>query len=312
MQFRQSVFRGGHKMSRVVLWLLLSCLLVPSSSLAQTDSLCDEKVFDDGTIGNSFYFSDSSYIMARRFVGSSSPVGMEWGEINTLSYGEPYFPWPDADYDSFEISVWEEEPGSGLPKFPAIWSIMVFPTDSPAAVRVYPPDTVISATNIIFLGMRNPKAPDHAEGLNTDVHRDSAGTIISSDFGVTWSPYTPYGDWHIRACLIYPQSTQEAAPAPAPLCRLSPAIPNPFQSSTALEYSVPCGGRVNMRVFDLAGRCVNVLVDGYVSAGSHVVTWDGSNQAGEPVSSGVYLCRMEAGRYVGVEKLVCVRERASR
>jgi hypothetical protein len=299
-------------MSRVVFWLVLSCLLVPSSSLAQTDSLCDEKVFYEDTIGNSFYFSDSSYIMARRFVGSSSPVGMEWGEINTLSLGEPLFPWPDADYDSFEISIWEEEPGTGLPKSPAIWSIMVFPTDSPAAVRVYPPATVISPTNIIFLGMRNPKAPDHAEGLNTDVRRDSAGTIISSDFGVSWSPYNVYGDWHIGACLIYPQGTQEAIDGVSLSERLSPAIPNPFANNTTLRYSVPFGGRAGVKVYDLAGRCVRALVDGYVSAGSHVVTWDGSNQAHEPVSSGVYLCRMEARRYVGVEKLVCVRDRASR
>lgn len=122
---------------------------------------------------------------------------MEWGEINTLSFGEPLYPWPDTVYDPIEISIWEEEPGTGFPKYPPIWTTIATPSDSPTAVRVYPPGTILSMTNVIFLGTRNPLAPDCVEALNMDQERDFGGTIWSLDGGVTWEQSTFGADWHI-------------------------------------------------------------------------------------------------------------------
>lgn len=66
---------------------------------------CDERVFDDGTISNAFYFDDTLAVMARKFEGSFSPVGMEWGEVNTISLGDPFYPWPDSTYDPIEVTM---------------------------------------------------------------------------------------------------------------------------------------------------------------------------------------------------------------
>ena len=69
-------------------------------------------------------------------------------------------------------------------------------------------------------------------------------------------------------------------------------FPNPFNPSTEIRYDLPRAGHVSLRVYDLLGREVAVLKDGFVEAGTHRVTFDGSDLA-----SGVYICRLQAGNY---------------
>lgn len=64
--------------------------------------------------------------------------------------------------------------------------------------------------------------------------------------------------------------------------------PNPFNPSTSIEFSLPARERVSLKVFDVSGRLVSTLVDGHLSDGVHRYTWDGRNQRGSSVASGVY------------------------
>ena len=64
--------------------------------------------------------------------------------------------------------------------------------------------------------------------------------------------------------------------------------PNPFNPSTSIEFSLPAREKVSLKVFDVSGRLVRTLVDGPLSDGVHRYTWDGRNQRGSSVSSGVY------------------------
>jgi hypothetical protein len=70
--------------------------------------------------------------------------------------------------------------------------------------------------------------------------------------------------------------------------------PNPFNPSTKIEYRLPEAGpgggktRVSLVVYDVRGARVRVLVGGEQGSGKHVVEWDGRNEAGEAVGSGVY------------------------
>lgn len=73
-------------------------------------------------------------------------------------------------------------------------------------------------------------------------------------------------------------------------------VPNPFNPSTGIRFTLPASVDVNLRVFDAAGRLVKVLVDAVpMNAGEHEVIWDGRDASGRLVSSGVYLCRLESG-----------------
>lgn len=70
--------------------------------------------------------------------------------------------------------------------------------------------------------------------------------------------------------------------------------PNPFNPTTQISYSVPANGFVNLSVFNVLGQKVTTLVDGEMPIGNHVVEWDGTNDAGTGVSSGVYFYRLTA------------------
>ena len=67
------------------------------------------------------------------------------------------------------------------------------------------------------------------------------------------------------------------------------------------------GGRAVIEIFDAQGRLVQTLLDGILPAGTNTVKWDGSSAAGTKAASGVYFCRLTAGRSVVSRKMVLLR-----
>ncbi len=78
--------------------------------------------------------------------------------------------------------------------------------------------------------------------------------------------------------------------------------PNPFNPQTAISYNLPSGIYVKLNVYDINGREVQTLVDGYKEAGLHSVIFDGST-----FSSGTYICRLEAGKYSDNRKMIMIK-----
>ena len=83
---------------------------------------------------------------------------------------------------------------------------------------------------------------------------------------------------------------------------LSKAYPNPFNPVTSFEYTIEKDGMVNMAVYDINGRMVAELVDGYRSAGSYPVVWDASE-----LSSGVYMVHMTSGDFATMQKVMLIK-----
>jgi hypothetical protein len=75
---------------------------------------------------------------------------------------------------------------------------------------------------------------------------------------------------------------------------LTAAYPNPFAETATIRYTVPAGP-VRLVIFDVLGRRVRTLADRVHSAGTHTITWDGTDGNGRALSAGVYLYRLEAG-----------------
>ncbi len=73
------------------------------------------------------------------------------------------------------------------------------------------------------------------------------------------------------------------------------ASPNPFHSSAFISFELSEPGYTSIEVYDLAGRVVCSLENSELSAGEHSVEWDGGKQNGEPVSAGIYICRIQSG-----------------
>jgi len=88
---------------------------------------------------------------------------------------------------------------------------------------------------------------------------------------------------------------------------LQGAVPNPFNPSTTIKYSLAEAGMVRLVVYDLAGHEVRTLVNDTQGAGAHHVQWDGRNQAGATVSSGVYLYRLSSGNQVERKRMLLMK-----
>ena len=85
-------------------------------------------------------------------------------------------------------------------------------------------------------------------------------------------------------------------------------IPNPFNPVTTINYEVAAGGAdVTLAVYDVAGRLVRMLLDEHQAAGSHDVVWDGRDDAGTAVSSGVYFYRMSSGAFTDSKRMVLLK-----
>jgi hypothetical protein len=83
--------------------------------------------------------------------------------------------------------------------------------------------------------------------------------------------------------------------------------PNPFNPTTTINYSVPEQADVEITVYNLIGQRVNTLVDEEKAAGNYSATWDGKDDNGKPVSSGVYFYRLKAGNVSETRKMMLLK-----
>ena len=84
-------------------------------------------------------------------------------------------------------------------------------------------------------------------------------------------------------------------------------MPNPFNPSTAIGYQLPEAGMVRLAIYNLLGQEVRVLVDERKEAGSFTATWDGNDELGRRVATGVYLYRIQAGDFAASRRMLLLK-----
>ncbi|MCW5896353.1 MAG: T9SS type A sorting domain-containing protein [Bacteroidetes bacterium] len=124
---------------------------------------------------------------------------------------------------------------------------------------------------------------------------------------VIWTDRRDGTTYHLYASMIRPNGNivtgvDDAKPVLSTAFSLAQNFPNPFNPATTISFSLPHRSHVSLKVFDLLGREVAILVSGELSSGEHSRTWTATG-----VSSGVYLCRLEAGSLRGTRKLMLIR-----
>ncbi|MCI0405710.1 MAG: T9SS type A sorting domain-containing protein [candidate division Zixibacteria bacterium] len=82
--------------------------------------------------------------------------------------------------------------------------------------------------------------------------------------------------------------------------------PNPFNPSTSFSLTLPKAGRYSVRIYNLAGQVVKTF-EGEALAGTHILSWDGTDQKGVPVSSGIYFYRAIIGKLMVTKRMVLIR-----
>ncbi|PIV80613.1 hypothetical protein COW53_08735, partial [bacterium CG17_big_fil_post_rev_8_21_14_2_50_64_8] len=78
--------------------------------------------------------------------------------------------------------------------------------------------------------------------------------------------------------------------------------PNPFNPVTVVDFHMARGGQASVRIYDMSGRLVETLYDGFLGAGLRSLTWDASSQA-----SGIYFCEFQVGDLVETRKLTLLK-----
>jgi hypothetical protein len=103
-------------------------------------------------------------------------------------------------------------------------------------------------------------------------------------------------------------STPDRPALPAAVA-LEQNYPNPFNPATTIRYALPAGRNAptSLVVYDVRGARVRVLVSEEKAPGVHTAVWDGRNDAGVPVGSGVYFYRLSAAGRVETRKMVLLK-----
>ena len=88
---------------------------------------------------------------------------------------------------------------------------------------------------------------------------------------------------------------------------LDDASPNPFNPEATIRFSLPQDEQVVLQVFNLQGQLVKTLHQGHVAAGTYQSVWDGTDETGASMASGVYLYNLQAGRFSQTKKMTLLK-----
>jgi len=127
--------------------------------------------------------------------------------------------------------------------------------------------------------------------------------------GSTWAKLLSPNDYTLfmRATVTSTTSVTEIDTKVPERFELTQNYPNPFNPSTAIRYSLPTAQNLLLAVYDLTGKKIADLVDNYQNSGTYEVTWNGMNNSGEPVSSGVYFYRLQTQNFNETKKLLLMK-----
>jgi len=105
----------------------------------------------------------------------------------------------------------------------------------------------------------------------------------------------------------YPYVSNDDDGAPGLVTRLQSNYPNPFNPSTTIAFELAQGGATKLDIYNVKGQLVKTLARGDFKPGSHRAVWDGKDESGREVSSGVYFYRLEAPGYVSTRKMLMLK-----
>jgi subtilisin family serine protease len=156
------------------------------------------------------------------------------------------------------------------------------------------------AAGTIALLLQRNKTLDYSGVFNlitSHTTKDSyTGTTAGNVFG-----YGKLNAWNAISNLV--SDIKEPGFAPGNYS-LSQNYPNPFNPSTTIRYSIPFGGNVKLKVYDILGRETAVLVDEYKQTGNYEVEF---STIGKNISSGIYFYKLTAGNFSSAKKLVLLK-----
>lgn len=171
----------------------------------------------------------------------------------------------------------------------------------------------LTTTGLKFSGGFDPNATYWVNNLYADTSYQRLGSELSA-FSVTLAAY---------GSAIFSISTEEESvllPTLPPLVSIDPGngraapkfelfhnYPNPFNPETTVEFEIPFREHVKLSVYNILGQRVKTLADDVYQSGRHRLQWDGRNEQGERVASGIYILHIKAGSFARNQRMVLLR-----
>jgi len=139
---------------------------------------------------------------------------------------------------------------------------------------------------------------------NSILSKNDGNLIEVDDDGVVWIGSRAQGLFSFTYDADVPVEGKDSGLEPFALIDIHP---NPFNPQTAISYTLEAPGSVNLSVYDVLGRKIRELVCGNVCAGRHTVLWNGLDERGEPVSSGVYFAILSNGNRRTAKRMLLLK-----
>jgi hypothetical protein len=210
------------------------------------------------------------------------------------------------------------------------WESEVIACHSVDNLTPVPPTAVVAEQSFEPAGLNLTWAPNTEPDLaGYAVYRGTSADFVPDALSLVASPMEASwfdGDWRWNSGFFYKVSALDAngnesgfalvAPdnvsgvkgAEAPRASyLAQNFPNPFNPATRIGFGLKTPARVSLRIYDAAGRLVRMLVEGNRPAGTYAEPWDGKDDGGRVVASGIYFYRLDAGAFTQTRKMVLLK-----
>jgi flagellar hook capping protein FlgD len=146
-------------------------------------------------------------------------------------------------------------------------------------------------------------APGQSEQLSIHIHAASAGGF---DFNITLSG----GDLTEAVSLDFTFNTADNVDSEDNIVVIEESVsnyPNPFNPVTVISFSLLESSPVDLEIYNSRGELVRSMVDGIMPSGENLITWDGTDDMGTAVSSGIYFYKIKAGSYTSTRKMMLMK-----
>ncbi len=165
-----------------------------------------------------------------------------------------------------------------------------------------------STNELDFIGFEVERSLD-------EIHFEKVGSISGSEASqYTWSEKNfIIGTYYYRLKLINVNGTYNYSEilqvnlGPPSEFNLSQNYPNPFNATTTIRYTLPKNGHVTIKIYDILGKEVRTLIDIPQEIGYHTIRWDGHDNSGTLIASGIYYYTLKAGDFVQTKKFILLK-----
>jgi hypothetical protein len=266
------------------------------------------------------YLRDADNPMEDMILSYNVPDNFHYGSIDSILYLTADENW----YGEGNITIWASD---GNDSAEVMWHITVLPVNDPPVFTAFVDSTLhfeadkrdTTRFSELFTDIDTPDSlvtvmVESIDQIKHEVHRSEGLLIFYTTENMNISDAVRItlddGDNVISANLII-EITEVAIELIPDEFALHAPYPNPFNPIVTIPFDIPDISDVSVVIYDINGKCVKTLLNGTLEANAYRLTWNGTDQRGKPVSSGIYICRMTAGtdgtKYINYRKMLFVK-----